>query len=255
MKISFIGSGHVATHLSQALFHLNHQIVDVFSRSEENAKVLAKKVGAQSKTSLNKLNLNIDAFIICVPDEHIAEISHALPKNVVHIHTSGNTNLNVLRSDKCGVFYPLQTFSKTKEMSFYGVHLLLEANNEMVMTLMQDWGLNLKTQLHFVNSEERKRMHVAAVFACNFSNLMVNFAEDILSEFNLDSKLLLPLIQETTRKLETMSAHSAQTGPAIRRDQKTISDHLNVLNQMEDSNLSDIYTRLTKEIQNKHGEL
>jgi len=98
-------------------------------------------------------------------------------------------------------------------------------------------------------------MHVAAVFACNFSNLMVNFAEDILSEFNLDSKLLLPLIQETTRKLETMSAHSAQTGPAIRRDQKTISDHLNVLNQMEDSNLSAIYERLTKEIQNKHGEL
>lgn len=255
MKISFIGAGHVATHLSQALFRLNHQIVDVFSRSEKNAKVLAEKVGAQSKTSLNKLNVNIDAFIICVPDERIAEISQALPKNVIQIHTSGNTNLNVLRSDKSGVFYPLQTFSKTKEMSFNGVNLLLEANNEMVMTLMQDWGLNLKAQLHFVNSEERKRIHVAAVFACNFSNLMVNFAEDILTEFNLDSKLLLPLIQETTRKLETMSAHSAQTGPAIRRDQKTISDHLNVLNQMEDSNLSAIYERLTKEIQNKHGEL
>lgn len=254
MRISFIGSGNVATHLAKAFYKANHQIIQIFSRKQENAETLAKHVNAKSIQSLNHLDTNVDLFFICVPDQYIAEISLLLPQYITQIHTSGNTLLSQLKGDKTGVFYPLQTFSKDKNIDFSELNILLESENMETLENLSELARNIECNIHLVNSNNRQKLHVAAVFACNFSNLMVHISEDILSENNLDSKLLLPLIQETTQKLQTMSAKQAQTGPALRGDVNTIQAHQNLLKQFSPS-IQHIYEVLTQEIQKRHGKL
>lgn len=254
MRISFIGSGNVATHLAKAFYKANHQIVQIFSRKQENAEILAKQVNAHPIHSLNRLDTKVDLVFICVPDQYITETSLLLPPNMTQIHTSGNTMLSQLKSEKTGVFYPLQTFSKDKNIDFSELNVLLESEDKEILKCLSALAKNIGSHTHYVNSNNRQKLHVAAVFACNFSNLMVHISEDILTENNLDSKLLLPLIQETTQKLQTMSAKQAQTGPALRGDINTIDTHKNLLKQFSPS-VQHIYEVLTKEIQKRHGKL
>ncbi len=254
MRISFIGSGNVATHLAQAFHKAGHSIVQIFSRNKEHAELLARKTESESITDFDTLVSEVDLYMICVPDEYISELSTYLPKRIAQVHTSGNTLLSDLKGDITGVFYPLQTFSKEKTITFSELNILLESDHKVTLNVLTDLVNSINSNLHYVNSSERQKLHVAAVFACNFSNLMVHISEDILSENQLDSKLLLPLIKETTNKLFTMSAKQAQTGPALRGDQSTIETHKSLLKTFSPS-VQHIYEVLTKEIQKRHGKL
>lgn len=254
MRISFIGSGNVATHLSNAFYKAQHTIVQIYSLQLENAKILAQQVEAEPIQVLEKLDHSVDLYFICVPDQYISEISDQLPKAIPQVHTSGNTLLSQLKGNTTGVFYPLQTFSKDKSIAYSELNILLESEDESTLNLLTALGNQLGSQIHYVSSTERQKLHVAAVFACNFSNLMVDISEEILSKNNLDTKLLLPLIQETTNKLNTLSARQAQTGPAVRGDSNTISTHKNILKQFSPS-IQNIYEALTTEIQKRHGKL
>lgn len=254
MRISFIGSGNVATHLAEAFFKAQHNIVQIFSLKLENALVLANKTQAEAIHTIDELNSNVDLCFLCVPDQHISEISNHLPKHICQIHTSGNTLLSQLSGNKTGVFYPLQTFSKDKSIHFSELNILLESEDQDTLNQLSGLANDIGSCIHYVSSTERQKLHVAAVFACNFSNLMVHISEDILSKNNLDSKLLLPLIKETTNKLQTLSAKQAQTGPALRGDLNTIKTHQNLLKQFSPS-VQNIYEVLTKEIQKRHGKL
>lgn len=254
MHISFIGAGNVATHLAKAFYNSGHQIVQVFSRDKTHAEILAQNVNASPINTLDELVKNIDLYFICVPDQNIEEISKQLPANIPQVHTSGNTTLSQLQGKRTGVFYPLQTFSKEKQIDFSKLNILLESKDEVTMNNLQLLAKTIQSNIHFVNSTERQKLHVAAVFACNFSNLMAQISEEILSENQLDTKLLLPLIEETTNKLNTMSAKQAQTGPALRGDVNTINTHKTILKQFSPS-VQNIYDVLTKEIQKRHGKL
>lgn len=254
MRISFIGSGNVATHLAQAFHKAGHQITQVFSRNKEHTQHLAQSIYAKPIVSLEEIDTNVDFYFICVPDQHISNISSELPKHIPQVHTSGNTMLSELKGHITGVFYPLQTFSKEKSIDYSTLNILLESEDKNMLNNLSELATSIHSTIHYVNSTERQKLHVAAVFACNFSNLMVHISEDILSENKLDPKLLLPLIEETTNKLKTMSAKQAQTGPALRGDSNTINTHKTILKQFSPS-VQNIYEVLTQEIKKRHGKL
>ena len=146
MRISFIGSGNVATHLAKAFYKANHQIIQIFSRKQENADVLAKQVDAHPIHSLNHLDTEIDLVFICVPDQFITEISLLIPPYITQIHTSGNTMLSQLKGEKTGVFYPLQTFSKDKNINFSELNVLLESEDKETLKHLSVLAENYKKQ-------------------------------------------------------------------------------------------------------------
>lgn len=259
MKISFIGSGNVAWHLSRALENVGHSVEEVYSRNPKNADALTKVLyNATSYYSLDFRDSMAKVFFLCVSDDAIAEvIKHlVLPIDAILIHTSGSKSLHemdeLLRvySDipiKTGVFYPVQTFSKTFHVNLLTTPICIESENEDVENLLITLGQEISDITYVVNSEERKVLHVSAVFACNFTNHLLGIAQDILEQNDLEFALLKPLIQETFRKAtETENIFEAQTGPAVRGDQKTLTQHLLFLKQQPD--YQHIYRTLSESI-------
>jgi predicted short-subunit dehydrogenase-like oxidoreductase (DUF2520 family) len=232
MRITLIGSGNVATHLGAALKNAGHRIVQVYSRNAHNAALLAYHIGAEAIDDLNSIDPNTDIFIISVSDDVIAGIAQELSKhNKLIVHTSGATDLyNILAfTDHAGVFYPLQTFSKTKEIDFLTVPLCIEGANESITKTLKELAQSISNNVYEIDSTQRKTLHLAAVFACNFPNYLYRVAQELLADQRIDFNLLRPLILETAEKVQTNLPANVQTGPAIRNDQKTMDAHLALL--------------------------
>jgi len=153
-------------------------------------------------------------------------------------------------TSKYGVFYPLQTFSINKPVNFKQIPICIEACDERVQQTLLDLAKLLSTKTYVVSSEQRKKLHLAAVFACNFTNYMYDISSKILDESGFLFEMIQPLIAETAEKIKTMNPYEAQTGPAVRMDEKTIAKHLSMLNKRPD--LKKIYKLLTKNIYNRH---
>lgn len=255
LKISFIGSGNVATHLAKGLFDKHFSIKQICSKSLENAKTLAEEVDAEACTSLSCLEKEVDCIIIAVSDDIIESIANEIPStNALVVHTSGTKDIELLNSfENYGIFYPLQTFSKGTSVNLNEVPLCLESNSDKNNATLEQLAKAITTSYQYINSEQRKVIHLAAVFACNFSNHMYSISKDILDNNELDFKLLEPLIQATAAKISRMNPIDAQTGPAVRKDHETIKNHLSLL---EDSiDYRDIYELITKHIIQSHGKL
>ncbi len=232
MRITLIGSGNVATHLAAALKNAGHSIVQVYSRTMQNAALLAYHVKAEAIDDLKAISTETDLFIIATKDDAIGPIAEQLAVHQkVMVHTSGATDLYSLLafSDNVGVFYPLQTFSKTKEVDFRNVPLCIEAKDESVVKTLEQLAQTISNKVYRVNSEKRKALHLAAVFACNFPNYLYNIAQQIIAKQGIDFELLRPLIQETAEKVQNAAPASVQTGPAIRNDENTMAMHRQLL--------------------------
>jgi predicted short-subunit dehydrogenase-like oxidoreductase (DUF2520 family) len=228
ISVLLVGKGNVATHLYEAFLN-----VDVV------------KVAQMSSRELGKIP-QADVTIIAVSDDAIAEVSSKITNNFV-VHTSGSVSINDLKNNsKKGVFYMLQTFSKDKKVAFSEVPFCLESENKEDYKLLETLAKSIGKKIYSINSEQRKTLHVAAVFVNNFTNHMYKIGNDICIENNVPFEILQPLIKETASKIEHLSPEKAQTGPAIRNDKKTIKNHLNLLN----INQQEIYKILTKSIQN-----
>ncbi len=228
VSVLLIGHGNVAT-------HLNNAFLDV-----DNIRV--------TKISSRKLDVipQADVTIIAVSDDAISEVSSKI-KNSFVVHTSGSVSMSDLKNEsKKGVFYMLQTFSKDKKVDFSVVPFCLEAVNEKEYQLLEQLAKSIGKKIYAINSEQRKTLHVAAVFVNNFTNHLYKIGNDICKENKVPFEILLPLIKETALKIEELSPKKAQTGPAIRNDKKTIKNHLNLL----DKNQQKIYKTLTKSIKN-----
>jgi predicted short-subunit dehydrogenase-like oxidoreductase (DUF2520 family) len=184
-----------------------------------------------------------------VTDNVISEVSSQLPfKNKLVVHTSGSSELSVLDAkNRKGVFYPLQTFSKDKEIDFTSIPLCLEAENEEDFKILENLAQLISENVFTISSEQRKSLHVAAVFVCNFVNHMYTIGNKICKENNVPFGVLQPLIIETAHKITSLKPEEAQTGPALRNDTKTINKHLEFL---QDSNYQELYKLLTQSIQN-----
>lgn len=249
-NISFIGAGNVATHLAYALFKNNCSIKQVFSKSFKNANTLANKVNAQPIESLSQLSNNAELYIIAVPDDAIENVVNQFPfKNKLVVHTSGSVNLESFSKNKFqhfGILYPLQTLSKKIAVDFNNVPFCIEANNSTNLKVLEKIAKQLSDKVYEVNSEQRKLLHLAAVFACNFSNNMYQIAYDICQQNQLSFNILKPLIIETANKIVNQTPQEAQTGPAKRNDATTIEKQLALLDNHK--NYQEIYQLITQNI-------
>ena len=245
-KVTIIGSGNVAQHLIKAILYSSeiklHQVLVRKTESVENLIDSEKIITAYQDLG------EADLYIIAVSDSAIAEVSSLLPfSNRLVAHTSGTISLDSLNlNNRRAVFYPLQTFSKTKSVDFKKVPLCLEAENNEDLETIRAIGSIISDNVNFINSQQRKSLHVAAVFVSNFTNHLYAIGEDICKENDIPFDILKPLIQETAAKIFHLDPKNAQTGPAIRGDQNTIDAHLKFL---KNKDYKKIYTLITESIQ------
>ncbi len=227
MKIVLIGAGNLATNLGKALLDSGHDILQVYSRTSGAATALAGLVGGSPVTDLDRITADADVYILSVKDSVIADIVPVICKGraeKVFIHTAGSVPANVFEGMALhyGVLYPMQTFSKSRLLDFSGIPCFVEGNDDFAFETVHNLADSISSRVYLLNSEARKYMHLAAVFACNFVNHCYAISSDILSKHNIPFDVMLPLIDETARKVHVMSPHDAQTGPALRYDENII---------------------------------
>jgi len=245
ISVVIIGYGNVAQHLYKAFI--------------KTPKVMVKQVYARDLSKLatvtntpvtnNLANLKeADVYIIAVSDDVISTVSAAInPKKGIVVHTSGSVSLQSLQNNgKKGVFYPLQSFSKDKRINFDEIPFCLETESVDDYTILENLALAIGKKTYPISSIQRQRLHVAAVFVNNFVNHMYTIGHDVCNEYNVPFEVLHPLIAETATKIQSLPPKEAQTGPAKRKDQETINNHMALLNEEQQN----IYKILTKSIQN-----
>ncbi len=225
MKVVIIGAGNVATHLVHALKKINVEITQIWSFNYQNAQVLAKSVNATAINSLKEIDNKAQIAFIAIKDDSIETIAKEIPafKGLV-LHTSGSVSVNVFLGllENYGVFYPLQTFSKNKALNFKTIPICIEANNDQNLNTLKTFANLLSNHVVEIVSQERKILHLTAVFACNFTNHLYAISQQILEKNNLKFDILRPLIAETAAKVQNTLPLNVQTGPAIRNDKETI---------------------------------
>jgi predicted short-subunit dehydrogenase-like oxidoreductase (DUF2520 family) len=244
-NIILLGSGNVATHLGIALKNSNYTIVQVYSKSIENAKILAKKLDAQFTNNLSKLKSS-DLIIVCINDDAILSVLSQI-KNTAIVHTSGSIGLDVFKQKftNYGVFYPLQTFNKEIDINISEIPFCIEGNSLEFEKQLIKIAKALSNNVVKMNSQQRKQLHIAAVFACNFSNHMYSIADDLLAKKNIDFKILLPLIRKTNANLENYRPKEVQTGPAKRKDTAIIQEHIATIKENE---IKELYHKISDNI-------
>ncbi len=244
-KISIIGSGNLATHLGSALQGNGYSIAQVCSKNIANAKELSNGLNCEYTDDLSQL-MPVDLVIIAVNDDAIEEVSKQI--QMPKVHTSGSKSIGILGASKSpiGVFYPLQTFSKNKKVDFKNIPFCIEGSNKDFTSLLLKIAADLSDNVHAIDSEQRKKLHLAAVISCNFSNLLYQFSEEICQENDIDFNVLKPLILETANKIQSTNPKNAQTGPAKRNDTDTMKSHVALLK--DNNELKSIYTSLSNSI-------
>ncbi|MDG1276047.1 MAG: DUF2520 domain-containing protein [Algoriphagus sp.] len=251
-NIAIIGAGNVAWHLAPALEDAGHTITEVYARSLKSAeKVIERVYEAIPKDDLDFSESKAELFILTIRDSAISEVSDEiiLPDGAILIHTSGTVNLDVLNFSSAtytGVFYPLQSFTIGKKVEWEELPILVESDDEEILQKLKKLAKSLTHQVFMVRSKDRKGLHVAAVFASNFSNHMIRIAEEIMRRQGLDFEMLKPLIIETISKSLQIGAKNAQTGPAIREDYETLEEHHQYLNYNEQ--IAEIYRLISQDI-------
>lgn len=252
-NISIIGSGNVAWHLAPELENAGHRITEVYSRNPQHAKKLQNRLyHAELNTNLDFSNSQSEIFILCISDDAIEEVAQeiVLPDHAMLIHTSGSQSINVLEysaTENIGVFYPLQTFTKSKRISFKDIPILVESENSYSAQVLNKLGKSISKKVLKVSSKDRIAIHIAAVFACNFTNHLFARAENMLKDHGFEFELLRPLIAETINKGLDIGPKNAQTGPAARGDLKILDKHMAFL---EGSEHQELYRLITEKILN-----
>lgn len=228
--ISIIGAGRVGWHLGQALSAAGYTIHEVWSLRQGQAQLLADVLPrAQVVSSLDFRSSPSRLFLLTVTDAAIEDMSRRLilPKGALLAHSSGSQPLEVLQTtgQATGVFYPLQTFSKEKSILFRDVPICIEGSDEASSQLLANVAGSLSDKIIRMSTAQRQQLHLAAVFACNFSNHMLAIANELLEESQLPKDLLHPLIEETLHKALALGPKQAQTGPALRGDTPVLEKH------------------------------
>lgn len=250
MKIVFIGSGNLATHLSVALKSAGHTPLQVYSKTLSNACQLAKCLNCDATDDITQVSKEADAYIISIKDDAIAGIIDQLAEGraeAVFIHTAGSVSIDILahRASHAAVLYPMQSFTKGRDLDFATIPCFIEASDAIAQTCVTELAESISREVYPLNSETRKKMHLAAVFASNLANHCYRIAEKIVTKEGLDFKLFSPLILETARKATVMSPRQAQTGPMVRNDVQVMQMQLSLL---DDPHAKQIYKDMAESI-------
>lgn len=253
MKAVMIGAGNVATNLVRALSATGIEVVQVYSHTLAHARELADTVNAGATDDLSALEMGADIYIISVKDDAIVNVVSSIPDNgALWVHTSGSIPMTVFegRRQRYGVFYPMQSFSKQIATDFTEVPFFIEAVNDGVALEIEALAQRLSQRVFHATSEQRRRLHIAAVFACNFANHLWTLADDVLRDAELPFDVMLPLISTTVDKLKRLSPAESQTGPAMRRDHRVMQSHMAML----DKDKALIYKALSDNIMKRHEQ-
>ena len=246
MRVVFVGAGNLATRLSLEMRKSGMSIGQVYSHTSEHAKILADELGCGWTVVPEDIVEDADLYVFSLKDAVLQDvIARVKPNNGLWVHTAGSMPISVFEglTARYGVVYPLQTFSKSREVDFKKIPFFLEANSSEDEKVLGEVARALSSDVRFLSSEKRKKLHLAAVFACNFTNHMYALAEKILEEQQIPGEVLLPLIDETAAKVHVMSPVRAQTGPAIRYDENVINKHMAMLKDPDMRNLYELISR------------
>ena len=227
-----LGAGNVSTHISRHLHSKGHRISCIYSRTLDAASELARQFGAEAITQLDEIPGQADFYLVCLSDQAVAKvIGHFEGWEGIWLHTAGALPMDLFQGlfARYGVLYPLQTLSKNRDISLAQTPILVEGSSAQVLEQISELASDISQNVLEVDSESRQIIHLAAVFANNFTNHMVHIAQQILREKQLDMKLLEPILEETLRKIASLGAGDAQTGPALRDDQISMQKHLELL--------------------------
>lgn len=253
-KVSFIGSGNVAWGLAPFFLKNGIEVVEIYSTNKAVSAEFAKEFKCRIANNLASLNINSDLYLLAVPDKEIEKLAWAFPEvEGIVAHTSGFVPMKVLQKlRKFGVFYPLQTFSRGLAIDLSRVPICIEASNEDLEKELAHLASKMSKNVQLINSELRKSLHLSAVLVSNFTNLLYNYADELLEKKGLDFQLLIPLMEEGVRKIKYLKPSAAQTGPARRNDQNTIEEHMRMLEGFPE--IQNVYNLLSGEIRKKYHE-
>jgi predicted short-subunit dehydrogenase-like oxidoreductase (DUF2520 family) len=253
MRICLIGAGNLATQLGKCLLEKGHQIVQVWSRTQKSAAELASKLDCPFTTEISLITSDADIYILAISDTVLESV---LAKrnwgNTMVVHTAGSTPMSILAPycKNFGVFYPFQTFTIEKKVDFDNVPVCIEANSPQNLDVLKELAQSISQNIKLFDSDQRKQIHLSAVFACNFANHFYAIAEALLREKGIGFEILKPLILETASKVIYQSPVSSQTGPAVRNDTTVMSKHLSMLADHPD--LQDLYRQISERIIQTH---
>lgn len=250
LKIVILGTGNLAKHLYSAFAKAtNVDVVQVVGRNGEALQQFSKH--SPISNDFNAI-ADADVYVIAVKDDVIGEVSkHLSNKQGIVVHTSGAISLKAIQHTNKGVFYPLQTFTKGKTVDFSSIPICIEAEEKQSLETLRTLAASISENVHHIDSEQRKKLHLAAVFVNNFTNYLYGIGEELCLEEGLSFDLLKPLIMETANKIQTMSPKEAQTGPARRNDIKSMEEHLELLNKQEHITLYKLLSQAIKQTHEK----
>jgi len=253
--IIVIGAGNVATHLSRHLYAQGHRIECVWSRTPESAIALANTLGAKATSTVSEVPRKADFYLLAVPDGAVAGMAAEFADyQGIWLHTAGALSMDVFKGlfPEYGVLYPLQTLSRAHPLPIGNIPFLVEGSSVEVSEKVHDLASSISERVEAADSASRLSIHLAAVFANNFSMHMVHIAHQILKEQNLSAAMLDPLLEETFQKIIRVGTGEAQTGPAVRDDQFTMKRHIELLKNHPE--WEKLYTFISREIQRSREE-
>lgn len=273
MKIVLIGAGNLATQLGKALHAAGHDMVQVFSRTMQSAETLASLLDAEPLTDIAQVRDDADVYIFSVKDSALVQLVAQLCRHEadglgedgavnalrkakkgeherVFLHTAGSMPMSVFKgmAQHYGVLYPMQTFSKQREVDFSIIPCFVEANDEFAQKQIEGMAREISGRVYQLSSEDRKYLHLSAVFACNFANHCYAISQELLEEHGIPFDVMLPLINETAAKVHEMKPKNAQTGPAVRYDENVIDKQSKLLENHP--HFKKVYDSMSKSI---HG--
>lgn len=233
MKIVIIGSGNVATHLSLALSLNGNEILQVYSRKEENARLLAERLNCAFTIHTEEIIPDADAYIFSIKDDALRLMAESINVSgkAIFIHTAGSVPMHIFEgiTTRFGVLYPMQTFSKSRNIEFSTVPCFIEASDAETLSIISSLAKSISNKVQECDSEKRRKMHLAAVFACNLTNHCYRLAERITEAEGIDFGMFLPLIEETASKVKELSPREAQTGPMVRYDTTVMNRQMQLI--------------------------
>lgn len=234
MKIVMVGAGNLATHFGRALLAGGNDVVQVYSRTDASASRLASILGCEAVADVADIVTDADLYVVAVTDSVLEKLLPSLcggREHAMFVHTAGSMPMSVFAgyARRYGVIYPMQTFSKDKEVDFSKIPCFIEASDETSLRVISELCSSVSSVVSSVSSDDRKYLHLAAVFACNFTNHCYDVASRILAGRGIAFDVMYPLIGETVSKVHCMSPAKAQTGPAVRFDSNVMDGHLALL--------------------------
>lgn len=251
-RVVIIGSGSVATTLAHVLYNSGHEILEVVSRNIAHAEKLAKEVKAKRfMDNFSKITEYANLYIISVTDDAIESVVAQMPNvNGVVVHTSGAVNSDILKSkfSNWGIFYPLQTFTKGRELDFNKIPILIYSNKNQNLNILEEVAASIGSISYVIDDTARTHIHLAGVIINNFGNHLLVLARRYVKKHQLPPQIFQALIQETTAKALEVGSENSQTGPAKRGDLKTIEKHLDIIRSSNDATLLSLYEIFSKSI-------